>query len=256
MTTETRLLAGRRAIVTGGARGIGRAIADAFADAGATVAVLDLPEVLARRADQPGHTAFACDVTDEAALSRAMQTAAGALGGLEVVVANAGVVPPWRETENLDLVEWERVMAVNVRGVAATLKHAVPLLKAGGGSIVLMASINARVSHPRQMLYTASKHAVLGILRAAALDLGRYRIRVNALAPGPIATEALLQRIATRAAGGGPAVEAALDALATQAPLGRIATEHEVAKAALFLASDLATGVTGKMLPVDAGLMA
>jgi NAD(P)-dependent dehydrogenase (short-subunit alcohol dehydrogenase family) len=147
-------------------------------------------------------------------------------------------------------------MAVNVRGVAATLKHAVPHLKTRGGSIVLMASTNAAVSHPRQMLYTASKHAVLGIMRAAALDLGRYGIRVNALAPGPIATEALIGRLDARAAAGGTPADEALAAFATQTPLGRMATAEDVARAAVFLASDMASGVTGRMLPVDAGLLA
>ncbi len=92
-------------------------------------------------------------------------------------------------------------------------------------------------------------------MRAAALDLGRHRIRVNALAPGPVATEALISRIEARATAGGPERDAALAALAAQTPLGRIATADEVAKAAVYLASDLASGVTGRMLPVDAGLI-
>jgi NAD(P)-dependent dehydrogenase (short-subunit alcohol dehydrogenase family) len=249
------LLAGRRAAVTGGSRGLGAAIAQAFKAEAAGVAVLDLPDALSASAAWRGDAAFACDVTHEAMAAAALGDAAARLGGLDIVVANAGLVPPWRETEALDLDEWDRVMAVNVRGVAATLKHAVPLMKARGGSIILMASINAAVSHPRQMLYTASKHAVLGILRAASLDLGRYGIRVNALAPGAIATEALMERVEARAAAGGASRDEALAAFAAQTPLGRMATVEDVAKAAVFLASDLASGVTGRMLPVDAGLI-
>ncbi len=249
------LLAGRRAAITGGSRGLGAAIGRAFRAAGAGVAVLDLPEALAADSAFGGDAAIACDVTDEAGVEAALRGAAAAIGGLDTIVANAGLVPPWRETDGLDLDEWDRVMAVNVRGVAATVKHAVPHLRAEGGSLILMASINAAVSHPRQMLYTASKHAVHGIMRAAALDLGRHRIRVNALAPGPVATEALVERIDARAAAGGPERDVALAALAAQAPLGRIATADEVAKAAVYLASDLASGVTGRMLPVDAGLI-
>ncbi len=249
------LLAGRRAAITGGSRGLGAAIGRAFLAEGAAVAVLDLPEALAAEGAFRGSTALPCDVADEAQVEAGLQAAAGAFGGLDTVVANAGLVPPWRETDALDLTEWDRVMAVNVRGVAATVKHAVPHLRTGGGSLILMASINAAVSHPRQMLYTASKHAVLGIMRAAALDLGRYGIRVNALAPGPIATDALVQRIETRASAGGPERDAALAALAAQTPLGRIATAEEVAKTAVYLASDLASGLTGRMLPVDAGLI-
>ena len=127
-----------------------------------------------------------------------MARATEVFGRLDIVIGNAGVVPPWRETEHLDLAEWDRVMAINARGMAATIKHAVPALKTSQGAIVLMASINAYAPHPNQMLYTASKHAVLGIARAAAQDLGRFGIRVNAVAPGPIATEALLERVRKR----------------------------------------------------------
>ena len=105
------------------------------------------------------------------------------------------------------------------------------------------------------MLYTATKHAALGIVRAAALDLGRYGIRVNGLAPGPIATDALMQRIRTRAAQGGASEEDALHALSAETALGRMATAEEVAKTALFLASDLSSGITGRLFPIDAGLL-
>jgi NAD(P)-dependent dehydrogenase (short-subunit alcohol dehydrogenase family) len=250
------LLDGRRVVVTGGSRGLGAAIGQAFVAAGARVAVLDLPASLQAPGNWTGSGAFSCDVADERSVEAALLQAAALLGGLDGVVANAGLVPPWRETEGLDLDEWDSVFAVNVRGIAATLKHATPHLKrAGGGSVVLMASINGVVSHPRQMLYTATKHAVVGILKAAALDLGPHGIRVNALAPGPIATDALLSRIDLRATTGGPTREDALDALAAQTPLGRIAIAEEVAKAAVFLASGLSSGITGRVLPVDAGLI-
>ena len=122
-----------------------------------------------------------------------------------------------------------------------------------GGAIVVMASMNAARAHKHQCLYTATKHAVLGIVRATALDLGRRGIRVNALAPGPISTEALLARMENRAAKGGASVEAAL-AAASDTALGRMATEADVARAALFLASDFSGGMTGALLPIDGGL--
>ena len=249
------LLEGRKAVITGGSRGLGAAIGTAFQGAGAAVAVLDLQDALDQPSAWHGSAAFNCDVMDETSIEAALHAASQRLGGIDIVVANAGLVPPWRDTIALDLSEWDRVFAVNVRGVAATIKHAVPYLKQRGGSIILMASINAHVSHPKQMLYTATKHAVAGIMRAAALDLGHDAIRVNALGPGPIATRALLERLENRAADGGLSTQQALAGFEAQTALGRMATAEEVAKTALFLASDLSSGITGRMLTVDAGLI-
>jgi NAD(P)-dependent dehydrogenase (short-subunit alcohol dehydrogenase family) len=245
------LLAGKTALITGGAQGLGRAILDGFAAAGARGLVLDLappPDPL-----PPGWIFVAGDVAKESDIEAACRQAAESFGRLDCLVANAGIVPPWRETEAIDLAEWDRVFAVNARGVMAGIKHAVPLMKGAGGSIIVMASVNAVTAHPRQMAYTASKHAVLGITRAAAQDLGRFAIRVNALAPGPIGTEALLRRLVEREAGGGLPAEEALRRYA-ETPLGRMATAAEVAGAAVFLASPLSAGITGQLIPVDAGL--
>lgn len=237
------LLAGRIAAVTGGARGLGAAIAARFRAEAATVTTLDL-----------AGGDIACDVTDEPQVASAFAALAARHGRLDVLVANAGLVPPWRELSTLDATEWDRVFAVNVRGVALCLKHAVPLMPQGG-AVVAMGSIMSERGAPRQALYSATKHAVLGIVRAAAQELGPRGIRVNALGPGPIATQALRDRIARRSATGlGPKPEDALAAYDAETPLGRIATEEEVAKAALFLASDLSSAITGRLLRVDGGL--
>ena len=139
------------------------------------------------------------------------------------------------------------------RGLGRAILDAFAAAGAEGGSIIAMASSNAIAAHPKQMAYTASKHAVLGITRAAARDLGRFAIRVNALAPGPIGTEALLRRLVEREVAGGLADEDALRRYA-ETPLGRMATEADVAGAAVFLASPLSAGITGQLLPIDAGL--
>jgi NAD(P)-dependent dehydrogenase (short-subunit alcohol dehydrogenase family) len=239
----TGLLTGRNVAVTGGARGLGAAIAARFRAEGATVTTLDLTE-----ADET------CDVADESQVAATFARIGMRYGRLDVLVANAGLVPPWRELTALDMAEWDRVFAVNVRGVALCLKHAVPLIPRGG-SVVAMGSIMSEKGAPRQALYNATKHAVLGIVRVAAQELGPRGIRVNALGPGPIATAALQARVAARAAGGlGPAPAAALAAFDAETPLGRAATEEEVAKAALFLASDLSSAVSGRLLRVDGGL--
>ena len=248
----TKPFDGKAALVTGAARGMGRSIATHLAAAGADGLAFDLqadfPELPANWISRQGN------VADDSDMAAAVEAVRARFGRLDIVVANAGVVPPWRETEDIDLDEWDRVFAVNTRGVMATIKCAVPLMKAAGGSIVVMGSLNSYRAHPRQCLYTATKHAVLGIVRATALDLGRHGIRVNALGPGPIATDALVGRIQARAAEGGLPAEEAFERHAAEAALGRMATEEDVAKAALFLAGDQSSGITGHLFPVDAGL--
>ena len=246
----TGLLAERVALVTGGAQGLGAAIARTFACAGAVGSVVDLE----LGACEPGWTALAADVTDEHDVEKAVAETVRRFGRLDVVVANAGVVPPWSDTSNLDLAALDRTLAVNVRGVAATLKHGARAMTETGSSIVVMASMNAWHALPAQSAYTASKHAVLGLVRTAALDLGGHGIRVNAIGPGPVATDALLMRLATREREGGLSVEDAVRQAAAGTALGRMVTEDDVAGAALFLASDLSAGITGALVPVDGGL--
>ncbi len=245
-------LEGRSAVVTGGARGLGRAIAERLARAGAAITVVDLPDALG---DLPGSwTAAPIDLA-AAGADAELRALAEAAGRVEIVVANAGIVPPWRSIDALDAAEWQRVMTVNTWGVAATIGAFTGAMAASGqGSAIVMASLNGYRAHPKQVLYSASKHAAIGIMRAAALDLGRRGIRVNALAPGPIATEALVGRVEARAATGGPAATAALAAMAEETALGRMVTVEDVANAAHFLASDASAGMTGTVFPIDAGL--
>ena len=247
-------LKGKTALVTGGGQGLGRAIAETLARAGATLLVLDLPEVLDQGAIPHDWGLLRMDLRAgdaEVALNSELEK----LKQLDILVANAGVVPPWRRIEALDFEEWDHVFSVNVRGMALSLKAAAPLLKLSKGAAVLMASINGYRAHPDQALYTATKHAVLGLARSAALDLGREGVRVNALAPGPVLTDALRQRIDTRAEFGGLAADQAVAALQAETALGQLATEADVASAACFLASPLAAGITGICLPVEAGLV-
>jgi NAD(P)-dependent dehydrogenase (short-subunit alcohol dehydrogenase family) len=241
------------ALVTGGSRGLGATIIKCLAAEGAKGAAVDR--------DLPAHSdnlpedfiAIKADVTDETSIKAAIEQTVKTFGRLDIVIANAGVVPSWSETRDLDLNQWDEVMSINARGVLATIKHAVAPLSETRGSVVVMGSINSVLAHPRQLVYTASKHAVLGILRATALDLARYGIRVNGVAPGPIATDALLGRIKARAQNG-PSESDAIAALEAQSALGRLATADEVASAVAFLASGAASGITGQLLRVDAGM--
>ena len=247
-------LTGRRALVTGGSRGLGHAIAARLAEDGAAITVIDLPGALDDAGLPDGWQTVAMDLTAPDAEGRLAGVVAG-LDRLDILIANAGTVPPWRGIADLDMAEWDRVFALNVRAVALSLKVSVErLAESGAGAAVLMASLNGYRAHPRQTLYTASKHAVMGIARAAALDLGPRGIRVNALCPGPVLTEALQDRLAARAEAGGPDAEAAAAALRDETALGRLVTPEEVANAAAFLASDEASAMTGVCLPIEAGL--
>ncbi|PWJ17044.1 SDR family NAD(P)-dependent oxidoreductase [Jannaschia seohaensis] len=243
---------GRRVVVTGAAQGLGRAIADRFAAAGASILAIDLPDALEGCPED--WTPVPLDLLAADADTRLAEAAAAA-GVVDTLVANAGMVPPWRGVTELDRDEWIRVMTLNSWAVAATLGAFVPNLeRSTRASAILMASICGYKAHPKQVLYTASKHAVVGILRCAALDLGSKVIRVNALAPGPIATDALMARLATRHAEGGPSPEEALAAMAAETALGRMTTAEDVANTAYFLASDAAGAITGQLVPVEAGL--
>ena len=246
------LLDGRRAIVTGGASGIGAATVAAISAAGARGCVLDLPGTGGGNVPD-GWETIDVDMRSEVAVRDACAQAAATLGGLDAVVAAAGIVPAWSSVGSLDLDVWDDVFAVNARGVASTLKHASGHL-GDGASIVVVASINAWRGDRNLSDYTASKHAVLGLVRSAALDLGRRGIRVNAVAPGAVATAAMLVRAERRAGEGGLDVASALEQAAAPTALGRIATVEDVAHAALFLLSNLAAATTGHLLPVDGGI--
>jgi NAD(P)-dependent dehydrogenase (short-subunit alcohol dehydrogenase family) len=247
-------LDGRTALVTGGGSGIGAAIVDRFTREGARGVVLDLPAALDAAALPDGWTGVPVDLRDDASIAAAFARVRELVPRIDHVVAAAGVVPGWAPIAELDLAEWDAVMAVNARGLVATLKHAAPAIAPGRGSVVVVASLNSWRGDANLTTYAASKHAALGVVRSAALDLGRRGIRVNGVAPGPIATEALLTRMRRRADAGGLSVEDALAAAGQGTALGRIATADEVASAVLFLAGDLASGVTGHLLPVDGGI--
>ncbi|HXW78854.1 MAG TPA: SDR family oxidoreductase [Acidimicrobiales bacterium] len=266
MSACQELVSGRLAVVTGGGAGIGAAVVRVLAEAGARGAVLDQldPTTLAV---PDGWVALNADVRDPGSIESAFALVATTFERVDIVVANAGVVPPWTTTAAIDLDEWEHVFAVNARGVMLTVRQAVRAMAPGGAmspgpeaghdgkSIIAMASLNGWRGDPHIPAYAASKHAVLGLVRSVAQDVGQWGIRVNAVAPGPIATEALLGRMTARAASGGLPIDEALRQAGMSTALGRMATADEVASTVLFLASDLSSGMTGQLLAVDAGIL-
>ena len=247
-------LEGKVAVVTGAGSGNGRAIAVAFAAEGARVVVADVDRAGAEESVgllPPGAgRAVVGDVSREDDARRLVDEAVAAFGRLDVLVNNAGI---WAHgtVETLSPELWDRLMAVNVRGVFLCSRFAVPhIARAGGGSIINIASQAGLRGSAGGVLYSASKHAVVGMTRCMALDHAAQSIRVNAICPGLIETPMGEQSM--RARGGGD-TEAMRRRMQQEIPLGRIGTPEDVANAAVHLASDEATWVTGMCYSVDGG---
>ncbi|MGW5256076.1 SDR family NAD(P)-dependent oxidoreductase [Streptomyces sp. NPDC004012] len=236
---------GLRALVTGGASGIGRATADLLAARGARVAVLDLAP---SSVDKP-LLGYRADVTDDASVRTAVSDAAADLGGLDVLVNNAGIGARGTVEDNDDDA-WHRVLDVNVLGIVRTTRAALPRLRASAhAAIVNTCSIAATAGLPQRALYSASKGAVLSLTLAMAADHVREGIRVNCVNPGTVDTP-WVGRLLDAAAD--PVAERA--ALEARQPTGRLVTAAEVAGAIAYLASPLSAATTGTALAVDGGM--
>ncbi|MCU0269772.1 MAG: SDR family oxidoreductase [Acidimicrobiales bacterium] len=238
-------LAGKVAVVTGGASGIGRAAARRFVAEGARVVVGDL--------DEPGLEALAaelgeacatsrCDVTVEADVERLARVAVDRFGGLDIAFANAGIGTPQRIVD-ADPDQWNRVLDVNLLGVMLTIKHAARLMD-GGGSIVVTASLNAVQPGAGMGAYCASKAGVAMLVQVAALELGPAGIRVNAIGPGFVRT-ALTE--------GAFLLPALVEGYEENTPVGRHAAPEEIAGLVVYLASDEASFVSGSLHLIDGG---
>ena len=236
-------------VITGGSSGIGAALVDFYLARGSRVFSLDLNPSGSRAIE------IDCDVRDANSVSSAMAKVRNDSPRIDVLIANAGVVPSWQSTENIDLEDFTRVIEINLIGVAATLKYAAPAMRSPGGSIVITGSINSWKGDPNLASYVASKHGVLGLIKSAALDLGPKGIRVNGVGPGPVATDALRNRILSRNENDHDKADAYFERLAQGTALKRIATVEEVIHAIDFLASPLSSGITGELINVDGGVL-
>jgi meso-butanediol dehydrogenase/(S,S)-butanediol dehydrogenase/diacetyl reductase len=251
--------AGKVALVTGAAMGLGAAIAAALAEEGAAVGLLDIDaNALQATVDgivSGGGRAIACpgDVRDATAAKTAVDQLVEAFGGLDVLVNNAGVVR-YGFLPNFAEEDWDYVLDVNLKGMYQTARYAIPQMrKRGGGAIVNLASVQAYWSHQTAVAYSASKGGVVAFSRALALDHAREGIRVNAIAPGSVRTPMLMDS-ARRSNPEDP--DAALEVFANTHPIGRLIEPSDIANVALFLASDKAGAMTGATVLVDGGILA
>ncbi|MFI7702131.1 SDR family NAD(P)-dependent oxidoreductase [Nonomuraea sp. NPDC049480] len=260
-------LTGRKALVTGGARGLGAGMAEALARAGAAVVVGDIREdtgkATADALQRSGATAafVPLDVTDEASWESAVTATIGELGGLDILVNNAGIEIS-SLVADLDPADVRRMLEVNVLGVALGLKHAFRAMRPGGpagagGAVVNISSVAATFPFPGIAGYAATKSAVDRLTRVAALESGKlgYGVRVNCVYPGLVPTEMgarLAEDMATL--GLWPSAEAAVGDVIGLTPLGRLGEVSDMADAVVFLASDAARFITGAGLPVDGGM--
>jgi NAD(P)-dependent dehydrogenase (short-subunit alcohol dehydrogenase family) len=257
MVLASSLLAGKIALVTGGASGIGRATSRLFAMHGAAVAVVDVssergPEVVRQIHAEGGRALFLrCDVSDPVQTESTVETVADQLGGLHILFNNAGITCR-RSVVETPVADWDRVVAVNLRGVFLMSKFAIPhLARAGGGAIVNTGSGWGLKGGKDAAVYCATKGAVVNLTRAMALDHAAQGIRVNCICPGDTDTALLAEE--GRQLGAEPG---AFLREAAARPMQRVGTPEEIAEGVLFLASDQSSFVTGTTLVVDGGGLA
>jgi NAD(P)-dependent dehydrogenase (short-subunit alcohol dehydrogenase family) len=251
------VLDGKSALVTGAASGIGKAIALLFAAEGAAVTLADrdagagavVAEAILSRGQRAAFSA--CDVAQAADCERIVREANRAFKGLDIVVNAAGIIVR-RSVVDLEEADWDRVMGVNAKSVYLICKHAIPLMMwAGGGSVINISSGWGLVGGPDAAVYCASKGAVVQLTRAMAIDFGAQNVRVNCICPGDTDTR-MLQEEARQL--GTSTARFLKDA--AKRPLGRIGAPEEIAQAALFLAGDASSYMTGSVMVVDGGGLA
>jgi NAD(P)-dependent dehydrogenase (short-subunit alcohol dehydrogenase family) len=244
----------QRVLVTAGASGIGLAIVQAFSADGAKVFVCDIDAgaLDALTKQTPGVITKVCDISKREDIEQMVAAAIDALGGLDVLVNNAGISGPTKPVEEIDPDEWEKVMQVNLNGTFNVTRLAIPhLKKSPAGSIIVMSSLGGRYGYSNRSPYATSKWGLIGFTKTLSIGLGEYGIRANAILPGAVAGTRIEGVLQGRADAAHITLEQArAEAMSIQS-LKRFVDPKDIAALALFLASDAGKSISGQMLPID-----
>jgi len=244
---------GLRVLVTAGAAGIGRAIAQTFVEHGARVHIcdVDIAALAAAKASLPSVTQTVADVASLADVDRLFADVARALGGLDVLVNNAGIAGPTGKVEDLKPEDWDRCIAVDLNGMFYCTRRAMPLIKqAGGGSIINLSSVAGRLGFPLRTPYAAAKWAVVGFTKSLAIEAGPDKVRVNCIQPGNVEGERIDRVIDAKARAFGIRAEEMKDRLLDAVSLRTFVSPQDIANMALFLATGAGRNITGQALSV------
>ena len=246
----------RRVVVTAAASGIGLAVANAFAANGDRVHICDIDEKALHEATEgnPSITATVCDVSDRSSVEAFVKSAAAALGGIDVLVNNAGISGPTTPVEEMDPDQWEAVLGVNLTGTFNVTRLAIPLLRrSDDGVVIIMSSLGGRFAYPNRSPYAVTKRGLIALTETLAVELGDAGVRVNAIAPGAVEGDRIRRVLQGRADASGRSLdEVTADALSLQS-IKRFVDPDDIAALALFLASDSAKSITGQTIPIDGG---
>ncbi len=246
----------QRVLITAGAGGIGMALARAFHATGARLYICDIDDAALARAaaELPGLITRNCDVGDRAAVGALVADALKQLGGLDVLVNNAGIGGPTRPVHELDPADWDAVLRINLTGAFDMARLTIPELIRSRGVIINMASAAGRFGYPNRSPYSSSKWALIGLTKTLAMELGEHGVRVNAIAPGAVAGERAERVFAGRAQASGRSIEEEkVLGLANQS-LKELVDPADIAALAVFLASDAGKSISGQVLPIDGNL--
>ncbi|VXC94747.1 3-ketoacyl-ACP reductase [Burkholderia sp. 8Y] len=246
---------GLRVLITGAASGIGAGIAKAFLETQAHVFICDMDAAAVERFTATHASLHGCvaDVSDSQQVDKVIDEVRAALGGLDLLINNAGIAGPTGPVEELDPVQWERTVTTNLNSQFYFLRKAVPLMKETSeqASIVTMSSVAGRLGYAFRTPYAATKWALVGLMKSLAIELGPSNIRVNAILPGVVQGERMDRVIAARAEAVGATFDAMRDEYLKKISLRRMVTVEDIAAMSLFLASPAARNVTGQAISVD-----